>query len=278
MDLELTAMRKDNTLRTFRLSTGREDWGVMSTEHYLKVVSVRIAAACDNDTEIVHTNAASGTDRFTAVGERCGGRNSHLYGIIGSRNVTRAFRQMIRSQGALGATSRSNAHPGLFRVLFPQISSTLGDATESGDESSATGIESSSSVAHATNTRRRAPGDGAPMPGRRGTSGRNIISGASSSGGERQPPAIDVLKRLIHVNRKAYASRKEVAIAMQEVLDRREMSSQVSGADAAPDSDGERGRGEGAGGKQKQGGEQLEEELDFITIKKEEAKVVSLVR
>ncbi|CAM9971280.1 unnamed protein product, partial [Sphacelaria rigidula] len=39
VDLELTTMRKDNTLRTFRLSTGREDWGVMSTEHYLKLVS-----------------------------------------------------------------------------------------------------------------------------------------------------------------------------------------------------------------------------------------------
>eukprot|EP00903_Cladosiphon_okamuranus_P016658 g15361.t1 len=38
-DLELTAMRKDNVLRTFRLGTGREDWGVMSTEHYLRVIS-----------------------------------------------------------------------------------------------------------------------------------------------------------------------------------------------------------------------------------------------
>lgn len=39
MDLELTAMRKENVLRTFRLGTGREDWGIMSTEHYLRVVS-----------------------------------------------------------------------------------------------------------------------------------------------------------------------------------------------------------------------------------------------
>lgn len=39
VDLELTAMRKENILRTFRLGTGREDWGIMSTEHYLRVVS-----------------------------------------------------------------------------------------------------------------------------------------------------------------------------------------------------------------------------------------------
>lgn len=39
VDLELTTMRSNNTLRTFRLNTGREDWAVMSTEHYLKVVS-----------------------------------------------------------------------------------------------------------------------------------------------------------------------------------------------------------------------------------------------
>lgn len=39
VDRELTAMRKDNVLRTFRLNTGREDWGVMSTEHYLRLVS-----------------------------------------------------------------------------------------------------------------------------------------------------------------------------------------------------------------------------------------------
>lgn len=39
VDLELTAMRKDNVLRTFRLGTGREDWGIMSTAHYLRVVS-----------------------------------------------------------------------------------------------------------------------------------------------------------------------------------------------------------------------------------------------
>lgn len=38
VDLELTAMRKENVLRTFRLGTGREDWGIMSTEHYLRVV------------------------------------------------------------------------------------------------------------------------------------------------------------------------------------------------------------------------------------------------
>ena len=40
VDLELTAMRKENVLRAFRLGTGRgEDWGIMSTEHYLRVVS-----------------------------------------------------------------------------------------------------------------------------------------------------------------------------------------------------------------------------------------------
>lgn len=39
MDLELTAARRENSLRAFRLGTGREDWGVMSTEHYLRVVS-----------------------------------------------------------------------------------------------------------------------------------------------------------------------------------------------------------------------------------------------
>ena len=41
VDLELTAMRRQNVLRTFRLGTGREDWGVMSTEHYLRVVRTR---------------------------------------------------------------------------------------------------------------------------------------------------------------------------------------------------------------------------------------------
>lgn len=39
VDRELTAMRKDNVLRTFRLNTGREDWGLMSTEHYIRLVS-----------------------------------------------------------------------------------------------------------------------------------------------------------------------------------------------------------------------------------------------
>lgn len=43
VDLELTAMRKENVLRTFRLGTGREDWGVMSTEHYRRVVSTAVA-------------------------------------------------------------------------------------------------------------------------------------------------------------------------------------------------------------------------------------------
>lgn len=39
VDRELIAMRKDNVLRIFRLNTGREDWGLMSTEHYLRLVS-----------------------------------------------------------------------------------------------------------------------------------------------------------------------------------------------------------------------------------------------
>lgn len=47
MDLELTTMRHDNTLRTFRLSTGREDWAVMSTEHYLKLVRDTVEAFVD---------------------------------------------------------------------------------------------------------------------------------------------------------------------------------------------------------------------------------------
>lgn len=44
VDLELTSMRKENILRTFRLGTGREDWGVLSTDHYLRVVSGRAIA------------------------------------------------------------------------------------------------------------------------------------------------------------------------------------------------------------------------------------------
>ena len=39
VDLELTSMRKENVIRTFRLGTGREDWGVLSTDHYFRVVS-----------------------------------------------------------------------------------------------------------------------------------------------------------------------------------------------------------------------------------------------
>eukprot|EP00904_Undaria_pinnatifida_P004595 jgi/Undpi1/14136/HiC_scaffold_9.g03787.m1 len=38
VDLELTSMRKENVIRTFRLGTGREDWGVLSTDHYFRVI------------------------------------------------------------------------------------------------------------------------------------------------------------------------------------------------------------------------------------------------
>lgn len=56
VDLELTAMRKENVVRTFRLGTGREDWGVMTTEHYLRVVSFPARTCCSRVREAVRNS------------------------------------------------------------------------------------------------------------------------------------------------------------------------------------------------------------------------------
>eukprot|EP00752_Nemacystus_decipiens_P006137 g5535.t1 len=68
VDLELTAMRKENVLRTFRLGTGREDWGIMSTEHYLRVISNMLG-----ETNSLHQDNGSsrpGTSKAASLGGR----------------------------------------------------------------------------------------------------------------------------------------------------------------------------------------------------------------
>ena len=58
-------MRKENVLRSFRLGTGREDWGIMSTEHYLRVVRTRRVVRVTKQRGT--TNALPGTQRNQAV-------------------------------------------------------------------------------------------------------------------------------------------------------------------------------------------------------------------
>lgn len=101
--------------------------------------------------------------------------------------------------------------------------------------------------------------------------------------------ARDVLKHLVQTSRKAYISRKEVASAMREVLESRRRSvatdgrkpSEANGAGACRGVSGRvnlRVRPEGKVGNKLQEDVHGLELPDMIIIKREEAKVVSLVR
>lgn len=94
------------------------------------------------------------------------------------------------------------------------------------------------------------------------------------------PPAGDVLKYLVRSNQRAYTSRKEVTIAMREVSSKRSRRSAESGGDGTGAGAGTAaGVGSGEGGEgswgSREGGE--DEEPDLLSIKREEAIVVSLV-
>ncbi|CAM9130965.1 unnamed protein product [Ectocarpus sp. 12 AP-2014] len=101
VDVELTGMRKENVLRTFRLGTGREDWGVMSTAHYLRVIS-----NCLGDT-ITRENGSKQLARTTAASVRGGHAiaRSSTSTVGGSRNTANA--STSRGSGGNGGGSSS---------------------------------------------------------------------------------------------------------------------------------------------------------------------------
>lgn len=92
------------------------------------------------------------------------------------------------------------------------------------------------------------------------------------------PPARDVLEYLVRSNQRAYTSRKEVAMAMREVSRKRsDRSTEGSGVDTGRGTVADvRRRGEGEGSLGCSGGGE-DEEPDLLSIKREEALVVSLV-
>ncbi|CAB1117281.1 unnamed protein product [Ectocarpus sp. CCAP 1310/34] len=101
VDVELTGMRKENVLRTFRLGTGGEDWGVMSTAHYLRVIS-----NCLGDT-ITRENGSKQPARTTAASVRGGHAiaRSSTGTVGGSRNTANA--STSRGSGGSGGGSSS---------------------------------------------------------------------------------------------------------------------------------------------------------------------------
>ncbi|CAM9284600.1 unnamed protein product [Scytosiphon promiscuus] len=216
VDLELTSMRKENLLRTFHLGTGREDWGIMSTEHYLRLI-------------------------FNFLGDT----TTQKEGTVSAQPVTSAARSEERS-GAPARASTGNGGSG-------RASPTIAGLSTPAFPSSAKSTEQ-------TSARERCL-------------------------------ARDVLERLVLSNTKAYASRKQVSVAMREVLEaRRGESEKGMGASSSGSPGGDaaaaawagagvaRGRVGRAHGRQLvtdgKGGDN--DEQDIPSLKKNEDEVLSL--
>lgn len=161
-------------------------------------------------------------------------------------------------------------------VYIPQISKGLGYTQEAEEDNDIfkRGTTSSRSGGQGKNAPRTARDKGVPPTvGRsaRTCNGRSGISGTTkltASKSKALPSARDVLKYLIQSNRRAYASRQEVANAMREVEKDEEAKVDTVGGVIRKGEETEM---------RNEGGVSEDEELDLISIKKDEARVVSLV-
>lgn len=168
-------------------------------------------------------------------------------------------------------------HVATATMYIPQISKALGDTPEAGEDIDLVERECATSPSGGLgNDAPRAARDNGvpPIVGRAANtcSGRGGISGATRTAATKSevlPSARDVLKCLIRSNRRAYASRQEVASAMQEVEKAKEAGVEtMAGVRRDEREKTEMGNGGEEGG---------DEEPDLISIKRDEARVISLI-